>query len=590
LLGCTRLVNIAVGAGNSVYSSPAGILFNKSQTTLIQFPEGRSGSYTIPDGVTSIGTYGFYNCTNLTSVTIPNGVTNVGSSAFYACTGLTNITIGGGVTGIGDHAFYSCTGLSSITIPNNVTNLGSQAFGNCTKLRAVYFLGNAPGGDSTVFLGDNNAAVYYLPMTTGWSALFGGRSAVLLYTCTTNSGTIWITGYFGPGGDVTIPQTLGGLPVTSLATNAFYARTSLTGVTIPNSITNVGNCAFDSCSSLTNITIGSGVISIGGGAFGDCTRLIAITVSTNNPVYGSAGGVLCNKSLSTLIQFPAGRAGSYTVPGTVSNIGDSAFSGCSSLASITLPDNVIDIGNDAFESCFSLTSVTIGHGVTRIGDYAFTGCSGLPGITIPDNVVTLGEGAFNWCYGLTNVTIGHGVTRIGDYAFSACFTLADITIPNWVVSIGEGAFYWCDNLNSATIGTGVTNLAPYAFGSCFSLTEIYFQGDAPGAGLDTSVFDGDPGTIYYLTGTTGWHSPFDGLPAVVWVSEVQISDIGFGMQTNGFGFTITGPANTPIVVEACTNLACATWIPLQTCCVTNGSIYFCDEQWTNHPTRYYRVR
>jgi len=113
------------------YASQIGILFNKTKTQLVAYPNGKSGAYTIPSSVTSITNYAFYYCTSLTSVTIPISVTSIGKSAFYSCTSLTSVTIPNSVTSIGESAFYSCTSLTSVTIPNSVTYINYQAFSGC---------------------------------------------------------------------------------------------------------------------------------------------------------------------------------------------------------------------------------------------------------------------------------------------------------------------------------------------------------------------------------------------------------------------------------------------------------------------------
>ena len=149
--GCSSLTAITVDVFNSVYNSEDGVLFSQSQTTLIQCPEGKTGSYTIPNNVTSIGDYAFYYCFGLTNVMIPNSVTT-----------------------IGDWSFGGCMRLTSVTIPNSVTSIGVFAFYLCGDLVGVYFQGNAPSADSTVFYADY-ATVYYLWGTTGW----GQRLAVV---------------------------------------------------------------------------------------------------------------------------------------------------------------------------------------------------------------------------------------------------------------------------------------------------------------------------------------------------------------------------------------------------------------------------
>jgi len=134
---CSTLNSIDVSAENNHYKSEAGVLFNKSMTTLITYPEGKQGEYIIPNSVASIDIFAFYVCTGLTSITIPNSVVSIGDNAFQACTGLTSITIPNSVTTIGDYVFASCSGLASITIPNSVTSIGVNAFDSCSGLTSI---------------------------------------------------------------------------------------------------------------------------------------------------------------------------------------------------------------------------------------------------------------------------------------------------------------------------------------------------------------------------------------------------------------------------------------------------------------------
>ena len=160
-----------VEQGNVAYASLDGVLFNIDRTEIIQYPTGKVGAYTIPNGVTSIGYGAFALSPNLTQITIPNGVISIGTAAFYSCTSLTSVTIPNGVTSIGNSAFYGCTSLTSITIPNSVTSIDNSAFYGCTNLASTYFLGNAPVIGSSVFSQANeNHIFYYLDTSTGFTS------------------------------------------------------------------------------------------------------------------------------------------------------------------------------------------------------------------------------------------------------------------------------------------------------------------------------------------------------------------------------------------------------------------------------------
>ena len=287
-------------------------------------------------------------------------------------------------------------------------------------------------------------------------------------------------------------------------------------------------------------------------------------------------------------------------------IGPSAFNDCHKLRSLIIPDSVVTIGDLAFQTCADLTNLTLGNGVTNIGKLGFAGCTSLRSVTIPDSVTTLSDSAFGGCTNLTNVVIGNGLNSINRATFSGCTKLRSVIIPNTVTNVGALSFYrsgltnvtlgngvttigsqafqYCP-LTSITIPLSVTNIGDGAFNTCTNLTSIYFQGSAPALG-GTAVFSFDPAIVYYLPGTTGWSSPFGGLPAVLWNPSLQ----GCGVQNDQFSFTITGTTDIPIVLEASTDLTNPSWTPLQSSTLTNGSINFADPDWTDFPSRYYRIR
>jgi hypothetical protein len=178
--GCSSLTSIEVGKGNSEYSSEDGVLFDKYETVLIQFPAGKSGHYTIPDSVT-IGKSAFKNCSSLTSVTIPDSFTSIWSWAFSGCSSLTSVTIPDSVTSIGGNAFRGCSSLTSVTIPESVTRIVDWAFDGCSSLTNIYFESNAPSIRCCVFREvSKNAKIFVNPSATGFGKTFAGLPVQIL--------------------------------------------------------------------------------------------------------------------------------------------------------------------------------------------------------------------------------------------------------------------------------------------------------------------------------------------------------------------------------------------------------------------------
>ena len=275
-------------------------------------------------------------------------------------------------------------------------------------------------------------------------------------------------------------------------------------VEISEGVTSIGDSAFTGCWSLTSIEIPSSVTSIGNYAFSGCGGLISITVADGNTFYSSKNGVLFNKDKTILICYPAGKRGTeYSIPLSVTNIEDGAFSGCYSLTSIEIPSNVTNIGKWAFSGCSSLTSIEVPSSVTSIGDGAFNGCSNLTSIEIPSGVTSIENSTFSCCSNLTSIEIPSSVRSIGDSAFYYCSSLASITFGenSQLISIGDMAFWNCHSLTSIEIPSGVTSIENGAFSVCSSLksfiiwsrqAEIYDTGDTIS----------DTATIYGYVGST----------------------------------------------------------------------------------------
>jgi len=547
---CTNLTATNVETNNPVYSSLGGVLFNQSQTTLIRYPSGKVGFYSIPNSVISIAASAFNYCGKLTGVTIGPSVTSIGAEAFDQCTSLTSVTIPDRVTNIKDgyvhydfQGYYSqgypyfhgtfsyCTSLTKVTIGNNVTNIGDYAFLGCTSLASVTIGNGVASIGSLAFAGCGLTSVAIPDSVTNIKD--GGATYYASYV---PEGTF---SYCTSLTNVTI-----GNNVTNIGDYAFFGCTSLSSLTIGPSVSRIGAAAFDQCISLTSVTIGPSVTSIGASAFVGTslssvtipnsvtniganalasTRLTAINVETNNPVYSSRDGVLFNQSQTTLIRYPWGRVGSYSIPNSVKYIGSGAFDSCSGLTSVTIPDSVTSIEDEAFD----------------------------------------------FCGRLTNVTIANGVTSVGYRAFSDCINLTSIMIPNSVTSIENAAFSECDNLVS-----------------------VYFQGNAPIGNQFVFLYD-NKATAYYLPGTTGWSTNYENVPTALWTLPYPLilnNTPGFGVQSNQFGFTVSWATNASVVVEASTDLNNPKWSPVITNSLSGGTFYFSDPQWTNYSSRFYRVR
>ncbi len=239
---------------------------------------------------------------------------------------------------------------------------------------------------------------------------------------------------------------------------------SLTGVDIPNSVTNIYNCVFVNCTSLTSITIPSSVTSLGAYCFSHCSGLTSITIPSSVTSLDEG----CFSHCSGLT--------SITIPSSVTSLDEGCFSHCSGLTSITIPSSVTSLDEGCFSHCSGLTSITIPSSVTSLGDWCFSGCSGLPSITIPSSVTSLGDWCFSGCSGLPSITIPSSVTSLGDWCFSGCSGLPSITIPSSVTSLGDWCFSGCSGLPSITIPSSVTSLGGACFEYCQNLESVYFEG------------------------------------------------------------------------------------------------------------------
>jgi hypothetical protein len=494
-------------------------------------------------------------------VNIPNAIDGIpvkyiGAYAFYTNFTVTNVTIPSGVISISNNAFQNASNLASITMPETVAQIGSQAFVDCL---------------------------------------------------------------------------------------------SLMDVTIPDGVKSIGAVAFMNCRSLNSVNIGRGVTNLEQAVFSFCPTLTNISVSASNPAFSSLRGVLFDNPQKTLIQYPPGLPGHYAIPNTVTRVSGYSFANSPAITSVTIPGSVTNLEFAVFASCSALTNVALPNGVITIGISAFSRCTKLAGVTIPDSVTKIDIDAFKLC-AVSSISIPRGVTYIGYSAFSSCVNLNSITvdpqntsyssvdgvlytkgqttllqcpagkaghftipdgvtvveieafascsrltsvmIPDSLNVINLNAFAGCTGLTSLNIPASVTNIWDRAFESCTNLTAAYFQGKAPGLISwnwfgPVMIFQNDPVvTVYYVPGT-GWGPTFGGAPTVLWNPQAQSP----GFIAGQFGFGITGPANVPIVVEACAELIARLWLPVSTNALNSAGLSsFTDPQSGNHSNRFYRFR
>ena len=394
-MDCDRLNEIIVDSKNRSFSSKDGVLFNKLKTSLIQFPNGKTGAYVIPGGVIEIGEFAFDSCKKLTAVTIPDSVRMIDNYNFYYCSGLTSVTIGRGVKNLDNINFFGCKSLTQFIVDSKNLFYSSH--------------------DGVLF--DNI------------------NTALIRYPCNKKGNYI-----------------------------------------IPDNITNIGEEAFRDCTGLTSLTIPKSVTSIGRNILINSSALKEIVVDINNTIFSSRDGVLFDKTITSLIQYPCGKSGEYTVPESVAAIESGAFSFCGRLTKMTLGSHV------------------------KFGDYdkPFTGCDNLTQINVNQNN--------NSYSSLDGVMFNKAKTSLLRYPNGRS---GQYVIPDSVNTIGYFAFSGCNKLTTVTIPSSVTFIDYAAFYGCTNLKKAYFFGNAPSIAMDddycTLFYDAASGfKVYYISGNTGF--------------------------------------------------------------------------------------
>ena len=395
------------------------------------------------------------------SVIIGEGITSIGNYAFRNYSTLYTISLPSSLIRVGNYTFRECEGLTNITIPNAVTSIGNNAFYNCTNLTSVTL--NSPSIVSKTYTATENIGDIFGAQVEEYIIGEGviGIGAHAFHDCTMSS--------------VSIPSS-----VSTIGEYAFYHCYSLASATIPNSVSHIENRAFHSCYSLFSITIPDNVSQIDENAF-----LRVPNIMYHGEAVGAPWGARClngyveypfvytDETRKNLVACSSYVNGDITIHQDVIHIGDYAFYGCKKITSVNIPDSVSSIGVQAFYNCSNMASVNIPNSVWSIGSSAFTGCTSLP---VYDNIRYADTYLISPIdLTLTLCTIKEGTRWIGTGAFYGSSNMTSIDIPNSVTVIGEEAFRGCTNLTEVTIGMNVDSLGKNVFNKCTNIRKVQWN-------------------------------------------------------------------------------------------------------------------
>ena len=532
----------------------------------------------IPDSVTEMESSLFSGCSNLAEITIPDSVTKIGNSVFSGCSNLEEVKLPAELTELSSNLFDGCGSLLRVNIPDTVTVIRYRAFGNCLKLAEITIPENvaeiengafeACGNLTNIAVAEGNSiytgveGILYNKEKTEIVAYPGAKENIIIPNGVTKIGSAFSG--CSELKSISIPVT-----VTVIGNSAFLECSGLKAIEIPDSVVEIGSSAFAGCSNLTEVTIPFGVEKVESRVFTGCSSLEIVNLPNSVSVIGENAFEDCSNLKG--IEFPKWLRG----------IEGEAFSGCSSLRSIDVPESVDQIGLRAFAGCSNLTQIKVAEenlrymsmdgclynkeltalcicpegktevnipdSVTIIGNYALYDCDKLTEIKIPWSVTCIGDSAFSGCNGLTSISLSENVTDIWDFAFLACENLKTINIPSGVKKIPRWTFLNCKSLESVSIAAEEISIGDKAFHNCNSLTGISFQGEIRQIGGE--VFKGcDNLTFYGKEGSNvAEHAQWEGVQfsaeEVPWTvpSDISVCQITLNPES----FTYDGTAKIP---------------------------------------------
>jgi hypothetical protein len=381
-------------------------------------------SVDLPDTLRDIYTGAFQGTIGMQSMDIPDAVTAIGGNAFHQMHQANPVRIGKGVLSIGSRAF-SRVGAVRLDFPKGLIYMGHSVCESSLQLEEVVMSPNLPDVPYNTFK----------------------DCAELRH--------------------VALPDA-----PTHIYTSAFENCPLLDDVEIPVSVTEIGAKAFYGCTSLSTLSIPAPVVEIGYRALYNCTSLQSVNVDPDNTVYQSVNGVLFDKAFTSLLLYPAGRPGAYSVPDGITRITEDSMASTTGLTTLTLPDSLLEIEQGAVSGAVSLKTVHFGNQLHTIGGLAFADGQALENLAFPNSLLTINGSAFVNNPALVSVTLPDMLDTLGPRAFQNCTSLQHITIPDTLTSIREETFKDCQSLQSVHLGSSLTHIERYAFQGCSALLSL----------------------------------------------------------------------------------------------------------------------
>ena len=412
---CDALTTVTF-AENSQLKSIERAAFWGSEQVYPRFKEIK-----IPDSVETIGNGAFYDCRDLERITLPSALQTLSAVTFYDCTALSEVTFPASLKTIEKSAFSGCRKLSEVKLPASLTTIQSYVFDLCINLKTVSYDGSLEQWSQITadndFLGYSCPSLVMDDYTAQFILVEDGPFAEPI-----PKKTVTITKYTGTESTVILPSTISSWPVTKIGEAAFQDNTTITSVTIPDSVTEIGSNAFAGCTNLTSVNYE-----------GDWSNL---TIQSGNPAVQDAANAplfdfaFTPDNTAVIVRYK-GTAADVTIPSRykgkpVTMIDHAAFYN-SAVTSVTIPDSVTSIRDSAFLFCSQLTNISIPNSVTAIGSFAFDGCTKLESITLPSSLSTIQSYAFYNCGNLKTIRIPVSVTFIENFAFDGCPSSMTVT-------------------------------------------------------------------------------------------------------------------------------------------------------------------